>query len=226
MAAPMGFVLALLLSTFTVFVDADCQSVITDGNQPGEKWCWNYGGQRTFASGKSYCESLSSTLVSAHTSYDDDQNDAMIQQYASSSGWDYWLGIYNYGNPNLANPADWVWLDGSPQVFTDWGTDGLGFGTLGPCLVGRAEPEGAPGSAGRNAWFDYRCDVALHILCKVKYCEGGYTLDQSSGWAQCVPSCHVNAETTGAVCTCNDGYSGDGINLCSNVDECSESKDN
>jgi hypothetical protein len=115
---------------------------------------WVCGDQRDWAGAQAFCEGLGATSAILL----DPAQDAFLLQ-AVGQGW-YWLGARE-----VDGEGDWVWVDGTPVGYANWGGTQPDDTAPGQdCLrltYGIVDGEGW----FDGAWDDFYCSCRHRILC-------------------------------------------------------------
>ncbi|XP_019638441.1 PREDICTED: complement component C1q receptor-like [Branchiostoma belcheri] len=197
-----SFGYSVALTTLCVFV------VLTDASGMCNWASHNGHCFRLSASPNTYTEAKAAcNSIGAHLAFSKDQatNDFLVS-LMSGSATDAWIGLTDFQQEN-----NFVWNDGSTLgTFRKWAT---------------GEPNDGPGSQADcvrillgGQWKDYSCSGTFKFICET---DTDVCLhDQCDAQATCTDNPPPALDAT---CTCNTGYTGDGLASgtgCSDTDAC------
>lgn len=167
-------------------------------------WGTNRSHKKTWSKAEEHCERLHSTLVSIHST--EEQN--YLNNVIPPGSADVWIGL-----ERLDKRDNFTWVDGSPQDFNNWSPGE-------PSEIGLKRTCAQMSFSGKETgtWKDVHCRVRRPYICQSFKGPNVRFLDFSSGDGEelCTDgicqnggSCVDNIGIRNFQCICDHGYRGD-----------------
>ncbi len=149
----------------------------------------------SFSDARNVCTHYATVGFAADlTSIMSSEQNAAIAGYMNGyfGGGNWWIGLYDSG--------DWGWTNGSPMIYSNWGSGEPGSDVCGYF------------ASSDGKWYDSSCSTARTFICK-NYCASGYYGADCSG--VCSSTCVSNGTCMDdGSCVCSNHWTGTQCDVC------------